>query len=201
MVDDLALAEGVVERVVDLRGRDAEPRRACRGRSSTIGLAGRCCCWSVLTSVSSGSCFSASASFGAHVVEVGEVVALQRVLVLRVALPAADAHVLHRPAGTALAPGTLRELAGAAARSPGRPTSCARSSGFSVDEHEAASWRCAAAGEADDGRRPPDRCCTMSTNWRSLPLHRLERDALVGAACRRSRRPGVLLREEALRAR
>ena len=39
-------------------------------------------------------------SRGAHWLQLVEVVALQRVLILRVALPAADAEVLRRPAGT-----------------------------------------------------------------------------------------------------
>ena len=92
---DRALAERVVQRVVDLAGGDAEPRGGRRGRWSPR-VSSPACCWSELTSVSAGSCCSAASSFGAHVEHLRGVVGLQRVLIGGVGLPAADADILRR---------------------------------------------------------------------------------------------------------
>ena len=62
---DLALAERVVERVVDLRR--LTPRRAAVARSIDQSVSRPFCCWSELTSARTGSCSAApSASLGTH---------------------------------------------------------------------------------------------------------------------------------------
>ena len=110
------------------------------------------------------------------------------------ALPAADADVLHR-AEEEVRAGLLRELARAAARSPGRRGSSRSASGFSATNIEPG---CAAP--------PPVKPTTFSTAGSrahdrdevgELLAHRLERDALVGLD-EADEAPGVLLREEAL---
>ena len=134
---DLALAEGVVERVVDLARVDAEPRRRCRGRS-TRSVSRPLFCWSELTSVElAARCCSAGQDLRRPGRRVVEVVGLQRVLVLRVALPAADADVLHRLQEQRGAR-HLRELGRAAARSPDRPRRLRSRQRLQRDEDEAA---------------------------------------------------------------
>src|SRR5215468_8648113 len=93
-VGDLALAEGVVERVVDELGEDTETRGGVpvddeRGLEPAVLLVRR----DVAQPLD-------GAELGEHArgkgVQLVEIRALQRVLVLRVAHAAADTHVLHR---------------------------------------------------------------------------------------------------------
>jgi hypothetical protein len=103
----LALAEGVVERVVDVARGDAQARGAVLVDVHKVSTPFSC--WSVSTSVSAGCRFIASASRVAQRFRSAIVVALERVLVGAVALPPAHAQVLHRVEEQAHA-GDLRQL-------------------------------------------------------------------------------------------
>ena len=89
---DLALAERIIERVVDRRRADAQARRcvavddqrASRPRS----------CWSLLRSVNSGSVRNRAEDLRPPFIELSHVVALQGELVLRVAPAPAHAQIL-----------------------------------------------------------------------------------------------------------
>ena len=84
------------------------------------------------------------------VVEVVEVVGLQRELILRVARAAADADVLRRPEEQSVAPGTLAELA-AQPRDDCVGVDLALGERLQRDEHAGpCSRRAAAAGERHD---------------------------------------------------
>ena len=93
---DLALAEGVVERVVD--GRTcAMPRREAVSRSMTSSVSRPLILLSLATSVSVGSaCATRSTSWWVQVVELGRVGVFKRVLVLRAADAIVDGEVLQR---------------------------------------------------------------------------------------------------------
>ena len=68
------------------------PRRDAVSRSITRLAARPLFCWSLFTSVKLAAASAACASsFGRPVIELVQIVALQRVLILRVALSAADA--------------------------------------------------------------------------------------------------------------
>ena len=110
---DLALADGVVERRVDQRRRDAEARRRVRGRSSASPPR-PAFCWSDATSVSCGSWRKRSSRRGAQVLSSSRSVSVTRVLVLRARQPAADVDVLRRlhEQVDALELGQLRPQAG-----------------------------------------------------------------------------------------
>ena len=188
-----ALAEGVVERVVD-RARASRPgARRRRGRPSTK-VSTPLSDWSLSTSVSAVSCFSRSASLLDPGAQVGQVVALERVLVGRVARAPAHAQVLHRAEEHAQA-GELVELRAQPRRSPPAVLSRALGHRLEVDEHEAAA-RAPAAREAD---HRVDRRVLADDVDRLLQLlgERGRRDALVGAQAA-VELPVVLLREVAL---
>jgi hypothetical protein len=102
---DLALAEGVVERRVDRRRGQAEARGAV-----AIDLDQRLDAVVLLVRVDVGHHRLLLHLFGqlrGPAAQVDQAVALQRVLVGRVGLPAAGAHVLHRVEED-LQPGHLR---------------------------------------------------------------------------------------------
>ena len=104
---DLALAECVVERVVDLGRRDAEPRGGV-AVDDEIGLQALL----LLVGVDVGqhrAVLQRLDELRRPLEQVIGVVGLQRVLILRVALPAAGADVLDRDQEQAAA-GHLREL-------------------------------------------------------------------------------------------
>ena len=129
----------------------------------------------------------------APVVQVGQVVALQGVLVLRVALAAADADVLHRLQEQIGARHLGQLGAQAGDHLVGRDVALGQ--GLQRGEDEARVGL-AAAGEADHG---VDRRIAAHDDdeLAELRAHRLERDALVGADAADDA-AGVLLREEAL---
>ena len=173
------------------------PSRAAVSRSITSVACRPRFCWSLLTSASTGDLPQSCRSNRRPVVQLVEIVALQRVLILRIARSAADADILRRPAGTASRPGISAELAAAAARSPASALHLALRERLQRDEH---------AGRVPPVPPPP-------VNADDAVDRRIGLDA-----CRRSRvsiaaspettcpgRPGwsptaagVLLREEAL---
>src|SRR5205085_8653794 len=90
---DLPLAKGVVERVIDLRYREAE---ASRGRAIDDQIAFEPLLLLVGIDFGQlGNPLQRVGDLGGPVVQFIQIVALQRVLVERVALPPADANVLH----------------------------------------------------------------------------------------------------------
>ena len=103
-----ALAEGVVERVVDRRS-NVTPSRAAASRSTSTKVSTPLSASSLSTSVSAVSCAQAVGQLGRPGAQVGQVVALERVLVGGVARAPAHAQVLHRAQEHAQA-GQLVEL-------------------------------------------------------------------------------------------
>jgi hypothetical protein len=189
---NLALAEGIIERVVDLRRGDAEPGR--RGTvDHQIGFEPLL----LLVGVDVGQfreLLQRRGDLGHPFVELGEIVALQRVLVLSVALPATGADVLHRLQKEARA-GYLRELAAQPADDP-VDRQLALGERLQCDEHKAGIGL-AATGEADDAGDRGILADDRDELGQLLP-HQLKRDALVGLDPA-DHPAGVLLREEALR--
>ena len=188
----LALAEGVVERRVDRRRGEAEPRRAV-----AVDVDHRLDAVLLLVGVDVGQhrlALHLVGEAGRPAAQVGEAVALQRVLVVGVALPAAGANVLHG-AQEDLQAGDLGELR-AQPRDHGLAALAPLGRRLQVGEQEAAAGA-AAAGEADDGghRRV---AADDGDDLAQLLAHRLRRDALVGAQAA-AQLAGVLLRKEALR--
>ncbi len=188
----LPLAEGVVERVVDLARRDAEPRRR-RAVDREIGLQPLL----LLVGIDVGQLRHGLQRLGdarRPGVEIGERVGLQGELVLRVALAAADADVLHRLQEERGA-GNLAELAAQPCdhRVRREPALALR---LERDEDEARVGL-GAAGEAHDA---VDRRILAhdGDELGQLVAHRLEGDALIGLQPA-DHPPGILLRKEAFR--
>ncbi len=189
----LPLGEGVVQRRVDLPSasrRDAPRRRDRSPREVDSPLF----CWSVLTSTSSGSSRERLADARLPGREVGEVVGLDRVLVRSVALPAADADVLHRREEEIRA-GLAREL-------PPQPRDdpvgavVALGQRLQRDEHRSG-VPLRAAGEADDVRHPGS---ARTIAMKSASFCRIAwKEMLWSAWMRPDELARVLLREEALR--
>ena len=89
---NLALAEGVVKRIVDVGGSHSQPDAVSR---SMITVASRpLSCWSVLTSRRSGKRAQLLQQKRRPMIQVIKILALQGVLILRLALAAADGKVL-----------------------------------------------------------------------------------------------------------
>ena len=133
---DLALAEGVVQRVVDLASRSRRAARRWRGRSAdrlqaVLLLVG------VDDPSSWGTFCIASRDPGHPFVQLVQRVALERVLVAA-RCPARPPTRSPAPACRNMrAPGDLRELAAAAARSPASAGHLALARRLQGDEHDA----------------------------------------------------------------
>ena len=186
----LALAEAVVERIVDVARGDAEPGRGLavdgeEGLDAPVLLVGVDVDQLRLP-------FHLVCQPRRPQAEIGEVVALQRVLVAGIGAAATGADVLDRVEEKGGA-GDLRQL-GPEPRDHLLAAFLSLRPRFQVDEEEAAAGP-AAAGEAHhgvDGGVAADDVDDLG----QLSAHRLEGDALVGAeeAVELAR---VLLREEA----
>ena len=188
---DDRLAEGEVERRVDLARPEAQARRGLavddeRGLQAAHFLVAR-----DVGDLGDGAQLALEARRpGAQLLDV---VGEQGELVVRVAAAPAGAHV-ERLREEELRARFLREL-GAQARDHRLGGHLAHLERLELDEHEAA-VPLAAAGEAGDvlDRRVGAHDADEGLH---LAAHRLERDALVGAHVAEEA-PGVLLREEAL---
>jgi hypothetical protein len=198
-VDDryLTLSECVIERVVDLAGADA---KACGGIAIDLEIGFEPFLLLIGAHVRHhGVVFERGDELRRPGVEILDVVRLQRVLVLRVALAAAGTQILHGGEVQA-SPGDLREL---------RPQPrdhlihgrVALRQRLERNEHRAGvDLRIAAAaadaGKADD-RRHRRILANDADHLLQLAAHCLERDALIGL--QRADQPSdVLLRQESL---
>ncbi|MGY3540201.1 hypothetical protein ACVIIY_004421 [Bradyrhizobium sp. USDA 4515] len=188
----LPLAEGVVEGVVDLAHRDAEPGRGV-AVDHEIGFQALV----LLVAVDVGEiriALQGRRDLRRPFIELLQRRSLQRVLILRVRGPAPDPDVLHRLQEQARAR-HHRHLA-AQPRDHAVGADLALIKRTKRDEHEAGIGL-PAAGEAD--RRLNRRIALDDADEpRELLLHQLERHALVSLD-RADQPASVLLREEALR--
>ena len=191
-VRHLALAERVVQRIGHVARGDAHARRAFLvdgdvGFHAVFGLIGVDVDQRRLR-------FHRLGQLGGPLLEVFRVVALERVLVGRVARTPAHAQVLHRVQEDRNTRdlGQLRTQA----RDHGLRRDIALAHRFQVDEHEAATG--AAAARERDHRLDRRILADDLDQLVNLLLHGLRRDALVGADAA-IHLAGILLREEALR--
>ncbi len=188
----LALAEGIVESVVDLADRDTEPRRGV-----AVDHEVRLQALVLLVAVDVGKvriALQGRRDLRRPVIELLQRRALQRVLILRVRGPAPDPDVLHRLQEQART-GHHRHLA---AQPRDHPVGAELALVERPQRHEhEAGIGLPTPGEADHGlhRRI---ALDDADELRELLLHQLERHALVGLD-RADQPAGVLLREEALR--